>query len=159
MLATTTIIAGIGLGIAAAGAGVQYTGQVKAEKAADKSEQLREQQMNLDAQRKRRQAIREMIINRSIAVSNGVNQGASTNDSSIIGSQSQQTNSAAQNLVATTQSQGIGHGLFKANAEYAAGQGVANLGGNISGFGGQVVQNSEMISRVGAKSGLWKSDL
>lgn len=155
-LATSTVIAGIGLAIAAGGAGLQYEGQQRAEDASEKAEDLRKQQMNLTAQRQRRNAVREMIINQAVAKSNAATQGVAQGDSAVLGAQSQQFNSAAQNVVASTQAEGIGSGIFSANKDYARGMGLANTGQQIAGFGNQVMSNSTTISRVGASSGLWE---
>ena len=98
-LATSTIIAGIGLAAAAAGTAVQYAGQVKAQEASEKQEDLRQQQMQLTAKRQRRQAVREMLINQALAKSNAAVQGVQQGDTSVQGAQAQQFNSAGQNIV------------------------------------------------------------
>lgn len=156
-LATSTIIAGIGLALGAVGTGVQYAGQQKAEAQSEKQEELRKQQMNLTAKRQRRQAIRELIISQSVAKSNAAVQGVQQSDTSVVGAQAQQFNSAGQNVVASNQAQAIGNRLFDSNAAEARALGQANLGQNIAGFGGQVMQNSTTISRVGATAGLWEN--
>jgi hypothetical protein len=158
MAAISTIIAGIGLGIAAAGAGIQAYGTMQQSEASQKAERLRNRQMNLEATRRRRQIIREMIINQAQGRANAANQGATGGDSAVLGAQAQQTNSAAQNTLATNQSQQIGQGIFNANAQYAQGQVTSSWGGNISSVGGSIMKNAGTIARVGATEGLWSSD-
>lgn len=157
-VATSTVIAGIGLAIGAFGAYKQYTAQQDAAKASKKAEKLRETQMNLDAQRRRREVIRKMIAERAASRANAAAQGASGSDSSVIGGQAQAVNTGAYNVNAINQSQEVGQGIFAANAQYADAYARAGFGEAISGFGGKIFDNSEMISRVGASSGLWPSD-
>ena len=53
MAAISTIIAGVGLAAGVAGAAVQYSGQRKAAKAAQRAENLREAQSRLESTRQR----------------------------------------------------------------------------------------------------------
>lgn len=155
MAAVTTVIAAIGLGVAAVGAGVQAYGTMQQSEASQKAEKLRNRQMNLDAQRKRREAIRQMILNQAQAKSNAAVQGVAQGDSAVQGAIGQQANSAAQNTTAINQSQQIGQGIFNANKDYAGGQVTSAWGQNITSVGASMMGNSETISRVGATSGLW----
>lgn len=155
-LATSTIIAGIGLAVAAAGAATTAIGTQQQAKATEKAEDLRQQQMNLDAQRKRRNIIREMIIQQAVGRSNAAVQGVSGGDSAVIGGQQQAVTTAGQNTLAVNQGQAIGSGIFQANKDLAAGQVTSAWGNAAQNVGGQIVQNSTTISRVGASAGLWE---
>lgn len=155
-LATATIIAGIGLAIGAFGAYKQYEGQKDAEKEQKKQEKLRQQQMNLDAMRRRRQVLRQMALARAQSRANAAGQGVQGGDSAVLGGQYQAVATAAGNLQGINQSQEIGAGLFQSNSALASAQGTAALGQQIGGFGMQVAQNSQTIARVGATQGLWK---
>lgn len=159
MAAVSTIIAGIGLGIAAVGAAQQYSAGQDAAKASEKAEDLRRKQMNLDAARRRRQVIRDMVVARATSRASAASQGVQGGDSAVIGGQQQAVSTAAMNTLAINQSQSIGTGIFSANAEYANAQGREALGQSISGFGMNVAKNSATISRVGASAGLWESDI
>lgn len=159
MALVSTIIAGIGLGIAAIGAVNQYDAAKDAAKASEKAEKLRKRQMNLDAARRRRQVIREMLIARATSRANAAGQGVQGGDSAVIGGMQQATASAGMNTLAINQSQSIGQGIFSANADYAAAQGRQATGEAISGFGMSVAKNSATIARVGAAEGLWESDV
>ena len=155
-IATSTVIAAVGLAVAAAGAGVSYYGTQQQAKASEKAEELRKKQVNLESYRRRRQILREMIVNQATARSNAAVQGVAGGDSAIQGAQAQQTSSAAMNINAVNQSQSISSGIFDANKAYAAGQVTSAWGGNIQSVGGAMFQNSEKIARVGASAGLWK---
>jgi hypothetical protein len=159
MAAISTIIAGVGLGIAAAGAGVQAYGTFQAAAASRRAEDLRKKQMNLDAGRKRREVIRQMQIAQAGARSNAATQGASQGDSAVQGALSQQANTAGQNLSNIHQSQQIGSNIFSANADYAQGQATASWGSAFQSVGMGLAQNSGMISRVGSSAGLWAPDV
>lgn len=157
-LATSTIIAGIGLAVGIASAGVSAYGTMQASEASQDAENLREKQMNLEATRKRREIIRQMILNQAIGKSNAANAGVSvTGDSSVAGAVAQQTNTAAQNTLAVNQSQTIGQGIFDANSRVAGAQAVSAWGQAGQNIGSSIIQNSKTISRVGASYGLWEN--
>lgn len=142
------IIGAIGLGISAAGTIAQYQGQQKQAKAAKRSEQLREKQMNLDATRQRRQAIRQAILARSQALTSGANQGAGVGSSGVQGAIGQATNTEAQSVLGVNQNQSIGGGIFSANRDYAAGGTMAATGQGISSLGGALFNNAGTITRI-----------
>jgi hypothetical protein len=157
--ATAAGAAGVaGGGISAAGAlgaitglvgtGVQMMGQRAAAKASEKAEELRERQMSLEARRQRRTVIREAQVARATALASGVEQGAQ-NSSGLQGGFAQISGQKNTNLQASYQSEEIGHGIFSANRAIAQGQSMAALGGAISGFGQQMVQNMPTLTRVG----------
>lgn len=159
MAMVSTIIAGIGLALGAVGLGFQFFNAKKQAKASEKAEKLREQQMKLDAMRRRREIIRQMILTNSQAKSNAATQGVSQSDSAVQGAIGQQVNTAAQNITSVNQGEAIGQGIFQANAQYAqAGVGMA-WGQSFSNVGSGLVENSQMISRVGSSAGLWKPDV
>src|SRR6185295_8986447 len=83
MAALSTIALIGGLALAGVGTGAQVYGAVRANEAQkheieaqQKAEGMREQSMKLDAQRKQREMIRQGILARSQALSQGANQGA-----------------------------------------------------------------------------------
>lgn len=154
---TSTVIAAIGLGLSAAGGVVQYMGQRKVAAAQKKQEKLRKQQMNLDLMRQRREALRKMLLARALGISNATTQGAVASDSAVQGGISQAVGSANISLKDINQNGEIGTSMFAANAQEAAGGGMASMGGAISSWGSGMVQNSTTISRVGASFGLWKN--
>ena len=154
---TSTIIAGIGLALGAAGAATNYLGQRKVAKATKKQERVRQQQMNLDVARKRREVVRKLIIARATGVSNATNQGASLGDSAVQGGLFQATGTANVAGLELNQNADLGGQMFSANAMEASGRGTAAFGSALSSWGSGLIQNSTQISRVGAGFGLWRN--
>lgn len=156
-------IALIGLGIAAAGTGVQlYEGNkaAQSQKAAlqeqQKAEALREQQMNLDAERRKRQMVRQMTIARSNAVSATTASGAQFG-SGLAGAEAGISGQGNENLLGINQNQQIGAGIFAANrnmfSDYSSAasySSMAGFGAGLSSLGSGMINNSGMISRVGS---------
>jgi hypothetical protein len=141
-------IAALGIGLGAIGTGVQVMGAMKAAKAAEKAEDLRERQMNLDAMRQKRKIIREAIMQKSIATANATAQGAQ-DSSGLKGGIAQVTQDAGTQMSYTNKSQEIGSSLFDANREQTQGQSMSSFGSGLSSLGGTLVQNSQTISRLG----------
>jgi mannitol-specific phosphotransferase system IIBC component len=154
---TSTVIAGIGLALGAAGAATQYLGNRRVAKASKQQERVRQKQMNLDIARKRREAIRKMLVARATGVSNAANQGASLSDSAVQGGISQAVQSANISSSELSQNADLGGQMFSANALEASGRGLSSFGGALSSWGSGLIQNSTQISRVGAGFGLWKN--
>lgn len=155
MLATSTIIASIGLALGAAGAVVNYMGQSAVASAQRKQEKIRQTQMNLDVMRRRREMVRQMLIARALGVSNATNQGAVGSDSAVQGGIAQATQTAAVGSMDLNQNSQLGTQMFAANAQEAQGRGIAGLGSAIGSWGSGLMQNSQVISRVGQSYGLW----
>jgi hypothetical protein len=88
------IIAGIGLGIAAAGSYMSYTAQKKAAKQQKNAIRAQRAQDNLRAARERREAIRNARIASGSLEQNAVNQGAGDTSAALggLGSINQQLN-------------------------------------------------------------------
>lgn len=152
MAAFSTIIGAIGVAAGIAGGVVQYAGQQKAAKAQERAEKLREQQMNLDAARQRREIARKALQARSQAVAAGVNQGAQFG-SGLAGGTAQISSSANQGILGVNQNQEIGAGIFAQNYQEYKGNSMASMGSGISSFGGMLVQNQEMLGRIGTYFG------
>ena len=143
-----TIIAAIGLGLGAVGTAVTVVGQQKQAKAQKKAETLRENQMNLEASRTRRQQVREMLAARGAALTAGADQGAGEG-SGIAGGLAQIAGTGGSAITATNQNQTIGQNIFAANRQYASGGSMASFGGGISSLGGALIKNSATISKLG----------
>ena len=141
-------IAAIGLGISAIGTAVGvYSGFQQAE-AQKRAENLRERQMNLDAQRRKRETLREAIVARSQALATGTAQGAQSG-SALAGGMAQITGRANLSNRDTRQNQQIGAGIFQANRDAASAQTLGYLGQGLTSFGGMMMNNAGTISRVG----------
>lgn len=148
----STLIAAIGLGISAVGVGTQVMGMNKAADASQRAEDLRQQQMNLDTARTKRQIIRQSILARSQAVSSASSQGA-MGGSALPGAYAGISGSANNAMTYNNQSSTIGGNLFDANRDQTAGQTMSSMGQGISNFGNMVASNSETINRLGTYFG------
>lgn len=141
------IIAGIGVAASVAGTVVGFAGQQQQVEASKRAEQLRMTQMNLDASRAKRETVRRTMLARAQAESTATNQGAG-NSSSLEGALGQISNQGGRSLLATTQNQTIGQGIFKANMDEADGQSTASLGQGLGSLGGMFINNSGSIGRA-----------
>lgn len=148
MAAISTIIAGVGLAAGAAGAAVQYSGQRKAAKGQERAERIREAQANLESQRERRNIVRQTLLARAQATSNAASQGA-MEGSGIQGGYGQLQGQGGNAIVANTQNQALGAGMFAANRQISAGQTQASMGSGLSSLGGALVSNSDTLGRIG----------
>jgi hypothetical protein len=154
-VATTTVLLGLGLALSAAGTAVSYVGAQAAASAQQRSEALRKQQMDLDIMRRKREAIRQAQLARSTGQAAATAQGVNSTDSSVIGSNSQQTSNQNANITALNQNAELGVGLFKANADLASAQGTQALGGAVSSWGSGLISNAQTIAKVGSSFNLW----
>lgn len=148
MAALSTIIAGVGLGIGAAGTVAQVAGQRKSSAAAERAERLRETQMNIENARQQRQIARQVTVARAQAVSNAAMQGAQES-SGLAGGYGQIQGQAGSASVASNQNTQIGAGIFSANAQMSQGNTLASIGSGISSLGGALVNNSQTLGRIG----------
>ncbi len=142
----------IGTAISVAGsfmaAGAQQKMIREQTQASKKAEAGRQQQMQLDANHRRRQAVRESILARSQALAAGVNQGAQ-NGSGVAGGMGAATGMGLENQQVTNATEVLGNRVFAANREYfdatqrgsakvAMWQGISSLGGALTSVSGQV---------------------
>lgn len=101
----------------AVGAIISAVGMMKQAKAQEKAEKARERQMNLDVQRKRREAIRQAVAARATALSNATSQGAAMG-SGLGGGYGQIGGDMRRNIVSLNQDQQLGKQIFSANRDY-----------------------------------------
>ena len=149
MAAVSTIIAGVGLGLSAAGSIVSYNAQKKRDAAEQKAERSRQKAMNLDAQRKKRAIIRDMQVARATALANATAQGGAES-SSLQGGFAQISGQGNTNLVGVEQQQAIGNTIFAANRQASKASSQYGIGQAITSIGGQLIENRQEISRIGA---------
>lgn len=144
----TAIATGIGLAISAIGLGVQVDAAGDAAKAQQKAEAARKKQMELDALRRRREAIREAIAARSLALSNATAQGAAEG-SGLLGGYAQIAGQAGRNILATNQNVELGNQIYDANSQYASAQSRSSIGGGMVDIGKTVLNNNKKIAQIG----------
>lgn len=148
MAAFSTLIGAVGAAATAVGVGTQVVGAVQAARGEKKAEALREAQMNLESRRERRNIVRQAALARASAVTSAQSQGAQ-DGSGLQGGLSQITSQAGNATVATNQNNQLGSAMFGANRMISSGNTMASIGGGISSLGGSLVQNSEMLGRLG----------
>jgi len=158
-----SVLTALALALAAGGAAMQYQGQRKAAKAQEealaeqrKAEELRRRQMELEAQRKKRDIVRTALASRSRALSTSIAQGAGVGGSGLQGAYGDIAGQTGANLVATNQNLDIGRGIFDANlatsyaySRAASAQSTVALGQGLSSLGGALIRNQEAIGRIG----------
>lgn len=162
MAALTTIIAAVGIAAGIAGTAVSYMGaqeQADANKKMQaeqkKQEALRQQQMNLEAMRKKREIVRQANFARASSLSTATNQGGAES-SGFQGALATISGNAGRGSLATSQNQQLGNDMFASNARMAgfmgqaqSGASMASMGSGISSLGGALTQNAGTISQVG----------
>ena len=154
----------IGAGLSAIGtvAGVagqfqQAAGNRKAQNAQKRAEALRMKQAELDADRKRRETIRQQQIARANALATTTAQGASAEGGSALGgAEGTIGGQAGRNIQEINSNLEFGRGIYKANQDSAAGYAMAARGGTLSSagqgiasLGGQLVKNMKDIYKIG----------
>lgn len=132
-----------------AGTAAQVVGSMDAAKGAERAEELRRTQMDLEATRSRRQIIRQASLARSTALSNATSQGAAQG-SGLQGGIGQIQNEAGGAATASNQNQFLGQQMFGANAQISRGQTTSSIGQGVSSLGGALVKNQQEIGRLGA---------
>lgn len=148
MAAFSTLIGAVGAAATAVGVGTQVVGAVRAARGEKRAEQLRQAQMNLESRREQRNIIRQAALARAAAVSSANAQGAQ-DSSGLQGGLSQITGQAGSASLATNQNQQLGTAMFGANRMISSGNTMASIGSGISSLGGSLVQNSDMLGRLG----------
>jgi hypothetical protein len=125
-----------------------------------RAENAREQQMQLDAQRRRRVAVRESMFARATSLSAGVNQGAG-DGSGLQGGMAGAVSAGLENQQGINAGQVLGSRVFESNRAYhdatQRGQAGMAFGQGLSALGGALVSNSGTIGQLfqqgGATSG------
>lgn len=165
MPAISTLIAVAGLAVAGTGAAVSYsaaksqaTANSQALDAQKQTEALRQQQMNLDATRRKREIIRASVAARSSAVAQTTAQGAAgVGGSSLAGAVGSIAGRQGVGFGGVDQNQQIGNSIFAAHqAQLTAYQSAANaqsvgaIGAGMSSLGGALLTNAGTFGKVGS---------
>lgn len=139
--AALTTIAGV------AGTAVSAIGAYTQAKGAKKAEDIRQKQMDLQAQRDRRSSVRQALMARATASSNATAQGADQG-SGLAGGLSSISGQNGRNIQGINQGQELGTQMFNAQRQISNGQTLGSIGGAIQGFGDFFSQGFEQNSRV-----------
>lgn len=137
------------------GAGVQFGAQQdmirRQTNISKRAENVRAQQMQLDAARRKRASIRSGLIQRAMSVSNAANQGALASSGAQAGATAGAAN-AAEGAQSVNQGTILGLRQFKNNKDYfdvtQNGQFWMGVGGGISSIGGAIMGNAGQISAL-----------
>lgn len=157
----------IGIGLAIAGTATKTLGSILGSSAqkhviADqqRAEQIRERAMELDASRRRREMIRQGMIQRAQALATGVAQGANFG-TAIPSAYAQIGGQVAFGLEGVTKNEQLGRELFATNRdllgarqEQANAESITAIGSGLSSLGGAVIGNLGPINNLFGGSGL-----
>lgn len=161
---TAATIAMIGLGVTAAGVGTQMyamSQQAKVQKEMSlkqqEAEAIRQQQMNLESMRRKREVIRNAQTSSAMAVAAASNQGGAES-SGLTGALATISGRSGGSLLATSQNEELGTKMFGINSQMAALQGeragyesMSGMGSGMSSLGGMLVKNQNEIHSIGTK--------
>lgn len=152
----------VSTGAAIAGGVLQLGGSIVAANAQQKAfqataaasiagENVRELQMKFETDRKKRQAVREAIVARSMSVAAGANQGA-LYGSGVKSGAGGAAGQGAENAQTAAVSEILGTRVFRANKAYhlasANAQAVMGVGSGIANIGGNLFNSSEALGRL-----------
>lgn len=137
-----------GLVLGAIGLGLQVYGQSQQARAQKQEEALREQQMNLDAMRQRREVVKNAAMARATALANASSQGAQFG-SGLQGGYGEIAGQAGQQMQAVNQNQEIGAGIFAANRRYYTASVFTDIGSGLYSLGGSMINNAGTYSKLG----------
>lgn len=147
-LTTATIIGAVGLAASVAGGVTSFVGQQKQAAASRRAERLRERQMKLEADRKRREQIRQMLISQGMISNNAANSGVGLGSSGVLGGSAAVGTNTAFNNLGVDQGVDIGAGIFQANRDIASAGGTVAAGQGLQSLGGQLFSSSTEGGRV-----------
>ena len=143
----TGVVGAIGTAAAVGGTIAQISGQRRMAAASKQAEALRKQQMMAEEAARRRNTLRQMFARQAAARAIAANQG-SQGSSAEAGALSGIASQAGMDINASFQTQARSTGIFNANASFAEGQGLSNIGGAFEKFGSGMVQKAPVISDI-----------
>jgi len=147
--AATLAAIGTAVQVAGAAGSAYYTSQ--ASQASQRAERLREQQMRLEAFKRRRESMRQSIVANSMARARSVGQGVDMGSSVLFGAYGQTQGEQGRQVSYTNESEGIGRGIFAANRDMASAQASASMFKQAGDLGTALTSNSDKISKVGSQ--------
>lgn len=147
-IATTAGLIGTGVSVASQGAQLIASQQAAAEQ--QKQEALRQKQMNLEADRQRREVIRQTQISQAMGINNAANSGGAIDSSVLSGIVGQNSTNAGYALGSINENESIGNALFASNAAESRANSTASLFGGVSNIGKSIADNNMQIGRLGS---------
>lgn len=152
MPAVSTIIAGVGLAVGAAGTVMGVKAQKDQLAAQNKAESARQKAANLDALRRKRAIVRDMQQQRAIALSNATAQGAA-DSSGLQGAMAGVQGQATDSIVGINQQLQLGNTVFSANRQATRAASFGATGEGLQSLGGALVKNAGTLSGIGSSIG------
>lgn len=134
------------IGIASVAASA--AGTILSYNASQKSADIEERKMELEADRHRRQAYRNMLRAQADSESAGASAGALAS-SGPMGGINQAANSGAQSIRDTNQNEQLSHEQYSARRQEALGGMVSGIGSGLGSLGNAFVKNQDAITRIG----------
>lgn len=143
----TTIIGAVGLGLSGLSTVQQVSAQREASEAQNRAENIRKAQVDMEAQRQRRSAIRQAQVAQATATQTATNQGAAQG-SGLQGGLAQISGQMGDRISNVNISQGLSDNMFEANAQRDQALGRANTWNAVGNMGNRITDNRETIGRV-----------
>lgn len=137
----------VGLALSAVGVGVSAYSAVQSAEASQDAERARKQQMQLDANRRRRESIRESMLAQGQALNAAAAQGASEG-SAVKGATAAISGNAAESIVNTNQNVALGNQIYDANGRRAGWEGIGSIGQGVQSWGSMITNNSDKIAKL-----------
>lgn len=148
------MLAGITLALAAGGLAANVVGTQQAAQGERRAEAIRQRQMQVTADRERRQAIRAAMQTRARANVALTSQGGSPG--SAVAGLGQQVQDAGQAVSDTNINENLGNLMFSANAMTSRGRSLASTGSAVQNFGMSLYGQGDALRRMTAG---WGSSL
>jgi hypothetical protein len=140
----------LGTGIQGASTVGQMIAGQDAVRAQQQQEALRQKQMQLEAERQRREIIRQTQISQAIGINNAANSGAAIDSSVLSGITGQNATNAGYQIGAVNQNEAIGNALFTSNMQESNANATASLFKGAGQFGSVLANNNMQIGRLGS---------
>lgn len=158
MAALSTALLAIGTAVGVGGAVMQYGAQQDAQKAQRSQDLIRQDAMRNDAQRRRREIMRQAALARATALSTATAQGAANPGASALpGAYGQIQGQGTRDVNAVNIAEAQGNQMFALNRQVdsayrsaALGGTVSSIGGGISSLGGALQSTGSTFGSVGA---------
>lgn len=141
------MLAGIAIALAAGGLAANVHGQAQAARGERRAEAIRQRQMQVTADRERRQAIRAAMQSRAQANVALNAQGAQASSAST--GLGQQISEGGRMVADTNINENLGNLMFAANALASRGREVAGIGTSVQNFGMTLFGQGDALRRLG----------
>jgi hypothetical protein len=140
----------IGLAFSAIGTGVAVYSAIESNNAANQAEDARKKQMQLDVDRRRREAVRQSQLAQGQALNSAAAQGAEQG-SAIKGSIAAISGNAAETIKNNNQNEALGNQLYDANGRRAGWEAFSSVGGGLQNIGSLISNNNIKLQKLASQ--------